>query len=182
MEHLEPLGKLKKGNEIYLSMRMNPGDISAAVRAKTAREGQTPYAVVVTCSDSRVIPEAIFSCGIGEIFVIRVAGNALSFDSDGGELGSIEYAVDHLGARLVLVLGHTKCGAVAAALEGHAEGKVGYIVERIKNAIGAEKDADAACRLNVQKSVAEIKRDALIKAEVHGAVYDIASGRVEFLS
>ena len=73
----EALAKLKEGNARYLDATSNPGDISAALRKKTCEEGQTPYAIVITCSDSRVIPESIFTAGIGELFTIRVAGNVM---------------------------------------------------------------------------------------------------------
>ena len=91
MQHLnlsaaEALEKLKQGNERYLDATSNPGDVSLLLRKKTCEEGQAPYAVVITCSDSIVIPESIFSAGIGELFVIRVAGNVI----DKHQLGSIE--------------------------------------------------------------------------------------------
>ena len=89
----EALEKLKAGNQRYLSATANPGDVSPKIRHKTCTEGQEPYAIVITCSDSRVIPESIFSAGIGELFVIRVAGNVM----DKHQLGSVEYAADHLG-------------------------------------------------------------------------------------
>ena len=85
----EALKKLKEGNLNYLTAEKNSGDISPAIREKTYLHGQYPYAVVVTCADSRVIPESIFSAGIGELFVIRAAGNVI----DNVQLGSIEYAV-----------------------------------------------------------------------------------------
>ncbi|MBR1885959.1 MAG: carbonic anhydrase [Schwartzia sp.] len=177
----EALAKLKAGNENYLGAKTSAGDISPAIREKTAKEGQFPYAIVVTCSDSRVVPESIFSAGIGELFVIRVAG----FVIDKHQLGSIEYAAGHLGTPLVVVLGHTNCGAVGAALAsgGHTEGYVGSIVAEIQKAIGAEKDPDKAVELNVKHSKAAVE-DALGKAlpiTVVGAVYHIDSGKVEFL-
>lgn len=106
------LERLKAGNQIYLNAKKGSGDVSPARRLSTSEEGQKPYAVIVSCSDSRVIPEYIFSAGIGELFVVRVAGNVI----EGYQLGSIEYAVEHLGCRLVIVLGHTRCGAVSAGL------------------------------------------------------------------
>ena len=113
----EIIDKLKEGNRKYLAAEQNGGDISPAIRKDTTDNGQHPYAVVIACSDSRVIPENIFMTGIGELFVIRVAGNVIADH----QLGSIEYAVDHLGSPLVLVLGHTHCGAVGAAISGHAD-------------------------------------------------------------
>lgn len=177
----DALAKLKEGNQRYLEATSNPGDISPLLRKKTCEEGQSPYAIVITCSDSRVIPESIFSAGIGEIFVIRVAGNVI----DNHQLGSVEYAADHLGSKLVVVLGHTHCGAVGAAIGGGAHGYVKYLTDEIRKAIGGEKDELKACCLNVERSVSVIK-DSLKYQDggdnkVCGAVYHIDSGKVEFL-
>ena len=103
--------KLIEGNQKYLDAKAGTGDISKALRLQTAEQGQHPYAIVITCSDSRVIPESIFSAGIGDLFVIRVAGNVL----DNHQLGSIEYAAEHLGTKLIVMLGHTRCGAARSA-------------------------------------------------------------------
>ncbi len=100
--------RLKEGNRRYLQVKNEIGDISPAVRRDTCVNGQNPFALIITCSDSRVIPEAIFQVGIGDLFVIRIAGNVI----DNHQLGSIEYAADHLGVKLIVVLGHTHCGAV----------------------------------------------------------------------
>lgn len=168
--------RLCKGNKDYQKSG------SVELRLKTAREGQNPYAIVICCSDSRVIPEQIFSAGIGELFVIRVAGNVLNDH----QLGSIEYAAAHLGCKLIIMLGHTGCGAVAAALEGHAKGFVASITNDIRKAIGDEKDPNEACKLNVQNGVARIKEEfsqhpEISDANVLGAIYDIESGEVSWL-
>ena len=178
----EAFEKLKEGNLRYLEAATNPGDISPRIRQYTCENGQSPYAIVVSCSDSRVIPEGIFSAGIGELFVIRVAGNVM----DDHQLGSVEYAADHLGAKLVVVLGHSNCGAVNAAVHHDPSGYVKYITDEIRKAIGEEEDEAKACCLNVQRSVSIISEglkemiDAG-KLMVCGAVYQIDSGRVEFL-
>ena len=101
-------------------------------------------------------------------------------------MGSIEYAASHLGCRLIIMLGHTGCGAVAAALSGHCEGYISYITDDIKEVIGEEKDPDEACRLNVICGVERIRREfsslpEVCDAEVRGAVYDIASGEVRWM-
>ncbi len=176
--------RLKEGNERYVSSGVTNVDASPSLRLLTAEHGQHPCAVVITCSDSRVIPEVIFSAGIGELFVIRVAGNVLGEHA----LGSVEYAAAHLGCRLAVVLGHTQCGAVGAALSGQSEGFIRSITDEIKLAIGDERDYDTACRLNVGRAVdvlrktfaghPEISPEGL---EVRGALYDIASGAVEWL-
>lgn len=177
----EALEKLKTGNERYLDAESNPGDISPKIRRKTCDEGQTPYAIVITCSDSRVIPESIFMAGIGELFTIRVAGNVM----DNHQLGSVEYAADHLGCNLVVVLGHTHCGAVGAALSSKPSGFVKYITDEILKAVGDEKDELTACRLNVKNSVSVIKEQLKLtdadNLKVCGAVYHIDTGRVEFM-
>ena len=168
--------RLTEGNREY------QGTGSIALRLRTAKEGQHPYAIVICCSDSRVIPERIFSADIGELFVIRVAGNVL----DRHQLGSIEYAAAHLGCKLIVMLGHTGCGAVGAALEGHAEGYVASITDDIRAAIGDEKDPYEACRLNVVCGVDRIRRafadhPEMADADVRGAIYDIESGEVRWL-
>ncbi|MCR4672299.1 MAG: carbonic anhydrase [Lachnospiraceae bacterium] len=183
MDKDEAMLRLIRGNEEYQGSRSAIGDISPAVRLKTARCGQTPFAVIITCSDSRVIPEAIFNCGIGDLFVIRVAGNVI----DNHQLGSIEYAADHLGTNLVVVLGHTCCGAVDAAINHDPEGYIKFITDEIQAAIGAERDPYKAGCLNVKRSIALIESSVSIRKDeakglsVVGAMYDIETGKVEFL-
>ncbi len=180
----EALARLKAGNERYLQARTSEGDISPKLRAQTAAIGQRPYAIVLACSDSRVIPEAIFSAGIGDLFVIRVAGNII----DNHQMGSIEYADEHLGCHLVVVLGHTGCGAVEAAMHHELTGNVKFIGDEISLAIGDEKDETAAELKNIEHSVQKIKdrRDVLLEGEefdlrIVGALYHTDTGRVEFL-
>ncbi len=167
---------LETGNRFYLAHK------NTALLERTAAEGQSPYAIVICCSDSRVIPERIFHADVGDLFVIRVAGNVL----DAHQLGSIEYAAEHLGCKLVLMLGHTGCGAVAAALGDHASGFISYITDDIRKAIGMERNPDAACRMNVQFGVERIREafsehPKLRSLAVSGAVYDIRTGAVEWL-
>lgn len=173
----DALLRLKKGNAAYINSKTCSGDISPAIRLATSKDGQKPYAVIVSCSDSRVIPEYIFSAGIGELFVVRVAGNVI----DNHALGSIEYAVEHLGCKLVVVLGHTLCGAVGAAVESHS-GFVGYICEEIRKAIGEELDAGKASILNIKQSVAKIEKSLTLANGVQtvGALYRTDSGIVKF--
>ena len=180
----EALAKLKSGNETYLNASANPGDISPAIRKDTCDNGQHPYAIVITCSDSRVIPESIFSAGIGELFTIRVAGNVI----DNIQLGSVEYAADHLGTNLIVVLGHTNCGAVGAAMASGVTGFIKSITDEIKSAIGEETDPYKASCLNVENSIRHIAEGLHIPPEgnekgwkVIGAVYHIDDGHVEFL-
>lgn len=180
----EALERLKNGNRDYIGAASSFGEISPEIRRRTFEEGQNPYAVIVTCSDSRVIPESIFSAGIGELFVIRVAGNVI----DRHQLGSIEYAADHLDTRLVVVLGHSRCGAVEAAIGGNSDGYIKFITEEIQKAIAGEKDGFRACCLNVQRSVSVIREklklsdgDGEMGLKVCGAMYHTDTGKVEFL-
>ena len=121
----EALKRLKEGNDRFVNNESKPVNISSE-RREQLKEGQHPYAVVVSCSDSRVTPTTVFNAGLGEIFDIRIAGNVVDDDA----LGSIEYGVEHTGAPLVVVMGHESCGAVTAAYDevhnnAHAEGKIG---------------------------------------------------------
>ena len=174
---LNALERLKEGNALYINSVKCEGDISPEKRLYTSKNGQKPYAVIISCSDSRVIPECIFSAGIGDLFVIRVAGNVL----DNHALGSIEYAVEHLGCKLVVVLGHTQCGAVGASMKQNG-GFVKFITDEIRSAVGGETDAVKASILNVKASVAKIQK--LIPhtqgLQIIGALYDTESGAVDF--
>ena len=169
--------KLKEGNARYLNAKTGAGDISPEIRKETFAHGQKPYAVIVSCADSRVIPEAVFSAGIGDLFVVRVAGNVI----DNNQLGSIQYAVEHLGSQLVVVLGHTQCGAVGAALHDNC-GYVKHITDEIRQAIGTETDPEKASILNVRHSVQKIKSLLNLPkgVEVCGALYRTDTGRVDF--
>ena len=127
----EALKRLLDGNKRYLSGHAKGPNRSSARRTELAR-AQHPIAVIVSCSDSRVPPELLFDQGFGDVFVVRSAGNIV--DSIG--LGSIEYAVDHLGTKLILVLGHERCGAVTAAMQsGDAPGNIKSVVDAIKPAV-----------------------------------------------
>ena len=178
----EILTRLKEGNARYVDASYNTGNIDSALRTDLTENGQHPYAVIVACSDSRVVPEDIFMTGLGELFTIRVAGNVLAEN----QLGSIEYGVEHLGCPVVVILGHTNCGAVGASIEGGAGGHIRYITDSIKKVIGDEKDSYKAAVLNTKAGVETAKKvlaathgceDALVV----GAIYDILTGKVEWL-
>ena len=174
----DALQKLKAGNLAYLNATVSSGDVSPQRRLSTSKNGQRPYAVIVSCSDSRVIPESIFSAGIGELFVARVAGNVI----DNQILGSIEYAIEHLGCRLVVVLGHTQCGAVGAATHKN-KGYISFVTDEIRLAIGEETDLIKACVLNIKRSVAKIQKSLGAAADglqIIGALYHTDSGAVDF--
>ncbi len=178
---------LMENNKVYEKSAHNFADITPKRRQETANNGQKPYAIIVTCSDSRVPPEHIFQAGIGDLFVIRNAGNIISTN----ELGSIEYAVKHLGVKLVLVLGHTKCGAVSAALKCDcAEENVSQlqnVVHKIHKAVKNENNPRTAERLNVEHSLKNIQNYKLLnqylkenKILLKGGLYNINTGSVEF--
>lgn len=180
------LDRLILGNETYQNSTVNPAGLTPKLREETTKKGQFPFAVVICCSDSRVPPEHIFHAGIGELFVIRNAGNLISTFA----LGSVEYAVEHLGTPLVLLMGHTHCGAVGAAVTP-AQGKGGLaeILREIRAAIGGELDPRQAERKNVLHGLATLGRSPILlnlhqqgKVEFAAAVYNIQSGQVNFLS
>ncbi len=158
-------------------------------------EGQAPLTAIVCCADSRVAPELIFDQGVGDLFVIRVAGNVITGAGDPVK-GSIEYAVAELGVRLILVLGHSQCGAVKAAIK-HIDakdtlpGSISGLVDLIRPAVTAVKGQpgdilDNAIKANVERGVERLKRLEPILAgsvkkgtlKVVGAVYDLHSGKV----
>ena len=179
----EALEKLKKGNQDYISALTNPASIELDLRKNLATNGQQPYAVILTCSDSRVAPEHIFSAGLGELFVIRTAGNVVG----DFELGSIEYGVEHLGAPIIVVMGHNHCGAVEAALSGHAEGYIEKIVHKVKNVITGAENAKQAEEMNILNSIQDILKSDIVsrliqtgKISLVGAKYDIETGLVDF--
>jgi carbonic anhydrase len=184
------LRKLESGNQRYLSSHPARPHQDAARRAEVAG-GQHPHAAVLSCADSRVPPELIFDEGLGDLFVVRVAGNVVTPEV----LGSIEYAVEHLGCSLVLVLGHKRCGAVQAALSGGREpGAISSLIKAIQPAIGSVKGKpgdtlDLAVRANVQRAVGQLKSAKPVLSEhirkgalrVAGAVYDLDTGAVTLL-
>ncbi len=164
------------------------------VRAELSK-GQKPYAIIVTCSDSRVSPEIIFNESLGKLFVVRTAGNVV----DPITIGSIEYAVEHLKAPLIVVLGHQSCGAVKAAIssDGHAEGNIGEIIKKILPAVKLVKSTAKATdnienkviAQNVKNVIENITSKSEIiteekkhgKVQIIGAYYSIETGKVEKL-
>lgn len=186
----EGLKRLLEGNQRYVAARALHPNETAECRTRVAG-GQEPFAMVLGCSDSRVPPEVLFDQGLGDLFVVRTAGHVL----DDAGLGSLEYAAEHLGVRLLLVLGHERCGAVGAAVKGgEAEGHLEYLVKAIAPAVEATRgtpgDAvDNAVRANVAQVAAtlrsskpllrELAEDGRLK--VVGARYDLDTGVVEVL-
>ena len=185
----EALKKLMDGNRRFVSETYDRGDIGPARRAEISK-GQRPFAVIVDCSDSRVVPEFIFDQGLGDLFVIRTAGNIV----DDIAIGSVEYAVKHLGVRLVLVLGHDDCGAVkATVVGGKAEGHIDAILQAIRPAVAVARQKpgnllDNAIAQNVElvvhrlQSAQPILAQALQTGDVRivGGVYHQKDGSVDW--
>lgn len=186
----EALARLAEGNKRFVEMKLTHPDQDAA-RRTTLAKGQQPFAVVLGCSDSRVPPEVVFDQGLGDLFVIRVAGNV----ADDIGLASIEYAVEHTGSRLVVVLGHERCGALTAAvkggeLPGHLPALMAALRPAVEKSKGAADDAvDAAVRANVELTAAQLRESKPVLAEmvekgeikIVGARYDLDTGAVEMI-
>jgi carbonic anhydrase len=187
---------LKEGNLRWLSNAPTNPNTSSQRRQAVADNGQKPFVTVLTCADSRLPVERVFDRGVGDVFVIRVAGN-IAGDS---ETGTIEYGLGHLKTPLLVVMGHTKCGAVAAAASGtELHGKVGQLVASINPAVDRARRANPsaqgpelaalAVKENVWQTIFDLAKNSpeireLIasgKVKVVGAVCDISNGKVEFL-
>jgi carbonic anhydrase len=190
------LSRLKEGNRRFRTGASVHPNLDARRLMETAGKGQAPFATILGCSDSRVPCELVFDQGVGDLFVVRVAGNVCAVD----ETGSIEYGVGHLGTPLLVVLGHEKCGAVTAvAIEAELEGSIPQLVEQIRPAVaeaqrmhpGLKSDALVrfALRANVIQSIEELFRRSgttrrLVregKVVIVGAVYDLETGEVTWL-
>jgi len=184
------LQRLKAGNERFAADKASPRNVGAQRRADLAK-GQHPFAIVLTCADSRVAPELIFDTGLGDLFVLRVAGNI----ADPAVVGSIEYAVEHLHVPLIVVVGHESCGAVVAALDGKPlPGDLGWLIKQVKVGDqlpdGKEAKLAAAVRANVANAAVDLKlRSKIIAEEVEhkkvaivSGVYALGTGKVEWLT
>lgn len=185
----EALVQLKEGNASYVSGRLVHPDQDTKRRQEVA-QSQHPFAIIVSCSDSRVPPEVVFDKGLGDLFVIRTAGEVVTDI----ELGSIEYGAEQLGAPLIVVLGHERCGAVQAALEGgEAPGNIQAIVDRIKPAVEQAKQQQGDKLENAIKNNAELVAKKIQSSEVIAklikekkvkivtAYYDLDDGTVKIL-
>ena len=187
----EAISKLKEGNDRYTSGNLQHPGQTTERRTELAKT-QHPLAAIVSCSDSRVPPEVVFDQGLGDLFIVRVAGNVINDEG----LGSLEYTVDYLGTRLILVLGHQRCGAVDAAREtiaakGKAPGHIQSLVTAIKPAVEAtaKEDLDATIKANVKHVVDTLRSSTPIlktaidsgKIQVIGGYYSLDTGAVTFL-
>ncbi len=187
---------LQEGNARFVEGKSEHPRIDAERLKETGEKGQFPIVTILGCSDSRVPPEVIFDQGVGDIFAVRVAGNVADTD----EIGTIEYGVEHLRTPILIVMGHSKCGAVTAVVKGaKTEGSIPSLVDNIVPPVTATKklmpNASEAYVIkssicaNVWQSINDIFRRSRIvrelveegKLKVYGAVYDIESGKVEWL-
>ena len=183
------LQKLTDGNKRYMTGEFLHPNQSAQRRTEVAKS-QHPFTIILSCSDSRVPPEVIFDQGLGDLFIIRVAGNVVNDEV----LGSIEYAAEHLGAHLVVVLGHQRCGAVDAAIkDGEVPGHIKSLVDAIMPAVEKAKGEpgnllENAINENVAMVVEKLKTsEPILEHLVHdgdlkiiGAVYNLDDGKVAF--
>lgn len=186
----EALKKLQDGNKRFVSMKMKHPDLSKK-RRKAMLEGQHPFVAILSCSDSRVPPELIFDQGLGDIFEIRNAGNVL----DKHIIGSIEYAVMHAGVKLVVIMGHQDCGAIAATLSDELETEyIESLKDSIKPAVEMCKDkgkytSDDVSKAHVIQDIQELLAEDTELNEymqkngikIIPAFYHIDTGIVEFL-
>lgn len=190
----ESLQKLMDGNKRFESGNLSQKDLSDAKR-KELLKGQKPFAIVLSCSDSRVPPELIFDQGLGDIFVVRVAGNVV----DPISLGSIEYGAEHLNVPLLFILGHSKCGAVSATVESKEkpEGNIGAIVEEITPHCAAAKKKggtkEEIVAMAVEDNVMHVYKDTMKKSKIINHLveagklkivageYDLATGKVNMI-
>ena len=183
----ESINRLKEGNARFVLDHLD-GKLQDSSRRESLIDGQQPYAIVLSCADSRVVPELAFDAGLGELFVVRVAGNIANSSS----IASIEYAVAHCGSKLIVVLGHQSCGAVTAAVKGGDNGyNLNHLLGHITPAIAAS-EADATVNevvtKNAELTAVELKnRSAIIRkgieeggVQVVPAYYNLDTGKVDF--
>ena len=180
---------LKEGNQRFLNKNQISRDLNSQVKETSG--GQNPYAVVLSCIDSRVPVELAFDQGIGDIFSARVAGNVINEDI----LGSMEYACGVAGSKAILVLGHTKCGAVTSACQGVELGNITALLSKVKPAISEVEnrmgtiEVEEVTKSNVHQSIKEIREKSTMlkdlesegKIKIVGAVYHVEDGKVTFL-
>jgi carbonic anhydrase len=185
--------RLMDGNKRFVTGNLSKKDVGQTRRQELSK-GQHPFATVLSCSDSRVAPEIIFDQGLGDIFIVRVAGNVVEPTT----LGSIEYGVEHLHTPLLVILGHEQCGAVKATLEaqGEPEGNIGAILKKIIPAVEAAKRAnkdkettlDIAIKENVKNTYNDVMKSKIVSELVHegkvkviAAEYMLGTGKVEVI-
>ena len=187
---VDAISRLKNGNQRFLENSKTERDLLTQVE-KTG-SGQFPFAALLSCIDSRVPAELVFDQGIGDIFNVRVAGNIVNEDI----LGSLEYSCKVAGSKLVLVLGHSRCGAVTSACKHVELGNITPLLSKIQPAVSSVVKGDLTPEIieevavkNVENSIEQIRKDSPIlkemedngEIEIAGAIYDVQTGAVEFL-
>jgi len=184
----ESLNRLKEGNARFVADQLN-SKLQDSSRRESLLDGQQPYAIILGCADSRVVPELTFDTGLGELFVVRVAGNVANSSS----IASIEYAVAHLGTKLIVVLAHQSCGAVTAAVAGGDNGyNLNHLLSHIIPAIAASKKGASINEVaikNAELTVGELKnrsdiiKNAIDKGDVKvvAAYYNLDTGKIDFI-
>ena len=192
----EALKDLKDGNKRFVKGDSEVRDFPAQVHATAA--GQYPFAVVLACMDSRTSPEIVFDQGIGDLFVCRIAGNFATTDI----LGSMEYATKVAGAKLIVVMGHSSCGAIKGACDNVQLGNLTSVIQALEPAVGDVKDfngersshdkkfVDLVAQANVRRTIAKIRADSPVlrdleqsgQIKIVGAMNDIATGEVRFIN
>ena len=180
--------RLSEGNLRFITDQMNR-DLQDRNRRDELTAGQGPFAIVLSCADSRVVPELAFDTGLGELFVVRVAGNVANNSS----IASIEYAVAHLGTQVIVVMGHQSCGAITAAIQGGDNGhNLNHLLSHVTPALAAAEEGasvDDVVKLNARMTAKELENRSSIISEavrsgkvvVMPAYYNLDSGRVDFL-
>jgi carbonic anhydrase len=188
MNHQEIITRLKEGNNNFVADKLQ-AKLQDATRRDELTTGQEPHTIVLSCADSRVVPELAFDAGLGELFVLRVAGNVANTST----IASIEYAVAHCGSTLIVVLGHQSCGAVTAAIAGGDNGhNLNHLLAHVAPAIASAPEGSSindVVKINAQKTVKELSsRSAIIGdavaagiVQVVPAYYNLDSGKVDFL-
>ncbi len=183
----EIIDELITRNERFVEDKRD-GKLQDSSRRSSLVGGQSPFAIILSCADSRVVPELIFDAGLGELFVVRVAGNVANTSS----IASIEYAVAHLGVKAIVVMGHQGCGAVQAAIDGGDAGaNLNHLLDHIQPSLerASGDDVDAVVRQNARDNAEALRERSAIITEAHAsgslgivpAFYALETGRVEIL-
>ncbi len=188
MNQQEIINRLQEGNSRFMADKLD-GKLQDSERRTELTTGQQPHTIVLSCADSRVVPELAFDSGLGELFVVRVAGNVANTSS----LASIEYAVAHCGSTVIVVLGHQSCGAVTAAMAGGDNGhNLNHLLAHISPAISQCKDGASVTEVvkaNARLTIKEmVSRSSIVREYVENgtvtmvpAYYNLDSGKVDFL-
>lgn len=189
MTYQESLKRLKEGNGRFIKDHLD-SKLQDSSRRNSLISGQEPYAIILGCADSRVVPELAFDTGLGELFTVRVAGNVANTSS----IASIEYAVAHCGTKLIVVLGHQSCGAVTASVAGGDNGvNLNHLLEHITPAIEKSKEGasiNEVVKKNAELTATELLDKSLIikkavnsgEVKIVSAYYHLNTGEVEFLN